>query len=78
MGSEDADGKRQVVATALLTYVGWTEVDGDIGGRWLETDVAHGRSDTVITLPDGCVGQTRQVELHASGHIYLYGYSAGF
>ena len=58
MSRQDTYGKRQVVTATFLTDIGWRKVDGDVGSGWLETDVTHGRTDTVITLLDGCIGQS--------------------
>ena len=78
VGGEDADGKGQVVAAALLADIRRREVDGDVGSGRLEADIPHGRTDTVVTLLDGGIGQSRQAKLHPSGHIHFDGDSRGF
>ena len=58
MSRQDTDSQGQVVAAALLADISRTEVDGQVGGRWLEADIRHGGTDTVITLLDSGVCQT--------------------
>ena len=72
----DADGERQVVARALLLDIGRRQVGRDVHSGHLKAVVDKGCLDAVVTLTYRSVGQSRQVELHASRHVYFYGYSS--
>ena len=78
VGSQYAYGERQVVAAALLADVGRTEIDGSIGNRRTDADVADGRLYAVVTLPYGSVGESGEVELYAARDIDFDGNGSGF
>ena len=75
VGSQYADGYRQVVAAAFFLDVGRSQIDGDIGNGKLKTSVRHGRNDAVLAFADCSVGKASKVEHNAPGDVYFNGYS---
>jgi hypothetical protein len=57
-GPKQADSNCQVIATALLGQIRWSEVHGNTLGGKLELTVYQGRADAVLALTHRNLGQT--------------------
>ena len=71
---QQSDGQGQVVTAALLAYVGWRHVDGDVCHREAVTVVHEGSGYAVATLTHGLIAQSCEMKQHATGDAHLYGH----
>ena len=78
VGSQDADGQRQVITTAFLLNVGRRHVNGDIGIGKTKARVVECCTNTVDTLAYGSVGKTRHVDVYTTYNVYFVGYGCSF
>ena len=72
-GGQNAHGDRQIEARSLLTQVGRSEVDHQFLARHPQSRVFESRTDALLALLDGVVGQPDQKksQLSCRGDVHL-------
>ena len=78
VGTQQADGQRQVETAAFLSEVGGSHVDRHFRHGKMEAAILHGGGHTVASFLDGLVSQTRKMELYTLGDAYLHGHGGNF
>ena len=74
VGSQNADGKWQIVAASFLFQISRSKINGNVGYGELKTCVRHSGYYAVLALADSRIGKACQMKHNTPGNVYFNGY----